>query len=151
MQNKKKIKKKYIYIQSLFISFAIMDTESDSTTKNDELNNEDNELQICLQSQLDSADFFGVNFDFYAYYKKCHGITDSDSDDEEIDMLARQIRNIGNTTLDDESDCDDDDETINNNLDNKDNQNSSVLGKRKMHDDDDGLLGKRKMHDSDGV
>ena len=143
-----------MYIQSLFNSFANMDTtKSDSTTENDDLNNEDNEALISrLQSELlDAADFFGCNFDFYAYYKECHGITDSDSDDEEIDMLVRQIRNIGNTTLDDESGCDDDDETINNNLDNKDNQNSSVLGKRKMHDDDDGLLGKRKMHDNDGV
>ena len=126
-------------------------TKSDSTTENDDLNNEDNEALISrLQSELDAADFFGCNFDFYAYYKECHGITDSDSDDEEIDMLVRQIRNIGNTTLDDESGCDDDDETINNNLDNKDNQNPSVLGKRKMNDDD-GLLGKRKMHDDNGV
>ncbi len=122
-----------------------MDTESDSTTKNDDLNNEDNESQICHQSELDSADFFDCNFDFYAYYKECHGITDSDSDDEEIEMLIRQIRNDGNTTLDDKSDCDDDDENNNNNLDKKDNQDPPVLGKRKMHDDDDdGLLGNER-------
>lgn len=42
MRNKKKM-----YIQSLFNSFAIMDTtKSDSTTENDDLNNEDNEALI---------------------------------------------------------------------------------------------------------